>query len=258
MIFCRTLMLSVLMVSVYCTGVSVFGANSFMANSEEVIVEAVAVEVYGICGGSGGGKTTYTKALAAELRAVFGDNVIYISHDSYYRELPSNLTVEGRAVTNFDHPDALDSSLLRDHLLDLKKWKPVVIRDYDFTTHSRVVAPEEDREAKTVQPKCIILVEGILIFAAKELEGLFDIKIFIDTPAEKRYARRKERDMAERGRSAQSVEAQIEATVKPMHDEYVEPCKHRVDHIISGEGDTAADVAAMVKIIKARLVASQA
>ncbi len=218
-----------------------------MINPEKILV-------IGIAGGTGSGKTTFTKALAAELKAVFGDNVADISHDSYYIELPPDLTVEERAVTNFDHPDALESTLLREHLLDLKERKPIVIQDYDFATHSRVVVSRDNLEAKTVRPKHIILVEGILIFAVPELDGLFDLKFFIDTPAEKRYARRKARDMEERGRTAESIEAQIEATVRPMHDKYVEPCKGRVDHIVSGEGDTAADVAAMIEIIKARLL----
>jgi uridine kinase len=184
--------------------------------------------VIGIAGGTGSGKTTVTQKILERLR--LKDNVVVIQHDSYYKDISaySGLTPD---KINFDHPDSLETSLLVQHIRDLKREIPVDQPIYNFTTHSRM------KESRRLEPKDIIIIEGILIFVEKELRDLMDIKIFVDTDADERLIRRIRRDIMDRGRSIDSVMNQYVSTVKPMHLEFVEPSKHWADIIVPRGGD---------------------
>ena len=184
--------------------------------------------VIGIAGGTGSGKTTVTQKILERLH--IQQNVVVIQHDAYYKDLSvySGLTPD---KINFDHPDSLETSLLISHVRGLKQRKTVQQPIYNFTTHSRL------KETKELEPKDIILIEGILIFLDKELRDLMDIKIFVDTDADERVLRRIRRDIVERGRSIESVMNQYIQTVKPMHLEFAEPSKHWADIIIPRGGD---------------------
>jgi len=190
--------------------------------------------VVAIAGGSGSGKTTLARAIHKEM----GDaNVVYINHDSYYRDI-SHLSMEERAECNFDHPDSLETSLLVEHIKDLKANKAVRIPKYDYSTHSRVYADSHE-----AQPRPIILVEGILILSDPALYNLFDVKIFVDTDDDIRLIRRMNRDVAERGRSVQSVVQQYLKTVQPMHQQFVVPSKRNADIIVpEGLNSVALDL----------------
>jgi uridine kinase len=179
--------------------------------------------VIGIAGGTGSGKTSVTNKILERLH--FTENVVVIQHDSYYRDIT---TYGGMtpAEINFDHPDSLETSLLIEHIRELRKGISIEQPLYNFTTHSRM------KETRHLDPKDIIIIEGILIFASLELRNLMDIKIFIDTDADERLLRRLKRDIIERGRSIDSVMNQYVATVKPMHLEFVEPSKRYADVII--------------------------
>jgi uridine kinase len=182
--------------------------------------------VIGVAGGSGSGKTTVADVI---LNSVGRNRIAYLPHDAYYREL-TNLPLTQRMATNFDHPDSLESEMLRDHILKLKTWQPIELPVYDFTTHSRTA------ETIHVAPQRVILVEGILIFAESELRNLFDVKIFVDTDADIRFIRRLNRDITERGRTTEMVVKQYLSTVRPMHLEFVEPSKRYADVIIPEGG----------------------
>ncbi len=179
--------------------------------------------VIGIAGGTGSGKTSVTNKILERIHHT--ENVVVIQHDSYYRDIT---TYGGKTPDqlNFDHPDSLDTALLVEHIKELRKGIPVEQPLYNFTTHSRM------KETRHLEPKDIIIIEGILIFASKELRDLMDIKIFIDTDADERLLRRLKRDIIERGRSIDSVMKQYVSTVKPMHLEFVEPSKRYADVII--------------------------
>jgi uridine kinase len=179
-----------------------------------------------VAGGTGSGKTTVSNAL---LERVGHQNIAYLAHDSYYKDL-DQLPVAQRDVINFDHPNALDTPLMIEHIKQLQQWQSAETPNYDFTTHQRTA------ETTTVSPQPIILIEGILIFAEPELRKLFDVKIFVDTAADLRFIRRLKRDIAERGRTAVSVIDQYLATVRPMHMEFVEPSKRHADVIIPEGG----------------------
>lgn len=179
----------------------------------------------GVAGGTGSGKTTVSKRIR---EMVGNEHIAYIQHDDYYYD-HSHLTVEERALVNYDHPDSLQTSLLVAHLRMLRAGQPVEVPIYDFSTHSRT------RETQLVQPARIVLVEGILIFVEKELRELLDMRIYVDTDADIRFIRRLRRDMIERGRSLDSIVKQYMATVRPMHLEFVEPSK-RYAHVIVPEG----------------------
>lgn len=179
-----------------------------------------------VAGGTGSGKTTISNAL---LNRVGTHNIAYLPHDTYYKDI-AHIPLEHRSIRNFDHPDALDTPLMIEHVKRLQQWQDVDIPIYDFTRHQRLT------ETRHVAPQPIILVEGILILAESELRSLFDVKIFVDTDADVRFIRRLKRDMAERGRSAESVIEQYLATVRPMHMDFVEPSKRYADVIIPEGG----------------------
>lgn len=182
--------------------------------------------IIGVAGGTGSGKTTVSQAI---LDRVGCDRIAYIQHDSYYKDR-SHLPPEERPKINFDHPDALETKLLVQHLKELRAGHPVEVPVYDFTTHTRT------SQTQRVEPRRVILVEGILIFADNTLRDMMDVKIYVDTDADIRFIRRLERDITERGRTMRSVIDQYLATVRPMHLEFVEPSKRYADVIIPEGG----------------------
>ena len=177
--------------------------------------------VIGIAGGSGSGKTTLMKNLIAR----FGDDVTVLSHDNYYRPF-DELSIEDRKAVNYDHPDAFDTEMMFEHLKELKAGRAIECPIYDYTTYSRL------EETTRIEPRKVILAEGILIFENKPLCSQMDIKIFVDTDADVRLIRRIKRDVAKRGRSLESVLNQYLATVKPMHEQFVEPSKKNADLVV--------------------------
>lgn len=178
--------------------------------------------VIGLAGGTGSGKTSVAKRILEKLDP---DKVIIIQHDSYYKDL-SCFNGKTPEEINFDHPDSLETELLVRDLKMLCAGKPIEQPLYNFTTNRRLP------ETRHIEPKEIIIVDGILIFVEKALRDLMDLKIFVDTDADERLIRRIQRDIVERGRSVQSVMYQYLTTVKPMHLEFVEPSKHWADIII--------------------------
>ena len=182
--------------------------------------------IIGIAGGSGSGKTT----LATNLKNEFSDDILMISHDYYYKNFPE-LTYEERTKLNYDHPNAFETDLLIKHIKDLKNNKTIERPSYDFTKHAR-----EDKLYEE-EPNKVILIDGILIFENKELRDLMDIKIFVDTDSDVRFIRRLIRDVEERGRTIESVIEQYSTTVKPMHEQFVEPSKKFADIIVPEGGN---------------------
>jgi len=199
--------------------------------------------VIGIAGGSGSGKTTVAQAI---LNRVGADRIAYLQHDSYYKDL-SGLPPTLRRDVNFDHPNSLETELLIKHVEALRNRQSVEVPIYDFATDSRT-----DR-TYTVASRGVILVEGVLIFVETELRKLFDVKLFVDADADVRFIRRLRRDITERGRSAESVIKQYEATVRPMHLEFVEPSKRYADVIIPEGGHNVAALDMVVARIESLL-----
>jgi uridine kinase len=199
--------------------------------------------VIGIAGGSGSGKTTVAQEI---LQRVGPSQIAFLQHDSYYKDL-TGLPPTQRAEVNFDHPNSLETELLIRHIESLRDGKPVDVPIYDFSTHSRTA------QTFTVQPRRVVLVEGILIFAEAELRKLFDVKIFVDTDSDLRFIRRLHRDITERGRTTESVIKQYQATVRPMHLEFVEPSKRYADVIIPEGGFNAAAMDMVVARVEALL-----
>ena len=197
--------------------------------------------VIGIAGGSGSGKTTVAQAI---LQRVGADRIAFLQHDSYYKDL-RGLPPAQRNEFNFDHPNSLETELLIKHIGALRSGKAVDVPIYDFSTDSRTA------QSFTVQPRNVILVEGILIFTEAALRKLFDIKIFVDTDADLRFIRRLERDIHERGRSTDSVVKQYLHTVRPMHLEFVEPSKRYADIIIPEGGHNTAALDMVVARVEA-------
>jgi len=182
--------------------------------------------VIGIAGGSGSGKTTVLNHIISE----FGpDPIAILDHDAYYRDL-SHLSPEKRARFNFDHPDALETQLMTEHLDRLIEGEAVEKPVYNFTTHTR------QEETETVEPRPVIIIEGILVLAESSLEGRMDIKIYVDAADDIRLMRRIRRDLQERDRSIEGILRQYERTVRPMHLEFVEPSKREADIIIPRGG----------------------
>jgi len=182
--------------------------------------------VIAIAGGTGSGKTTVANAI---IERVGAQHIAYLPHDAYYKDL-KNLPEAQRQLVNFDHPDSLETEMLVEHVRTLKAGHSIERPVYDFKTHSRT------RQTVPLQPQPIVIVEGILIFVEPDLRELFDVKIFVDTPPDIRFIRRLERDIHERGRTADSVIQQYQATVRPMHLEFVEPSKRYADVIIPEGG----------------------
>jgi len=211
------------------------GYNSIMNLSFPLVI--------GIAGGSGSGKTTVAQAI---LQRVGPTRISFLQHDAYYKDL-SGLPPTQRAEINFDHPNSLESDLLIQHIQQLKNGQPVDVPIYDFSTHSRTT------RSYTVQPRGVILVEGILIFTEAALRNIFDVKIFVDTDADLRFIRRLERDISERGRTTASVIKQYLSTVRPMHLEFVEPSKRYADIIIPEGGFNNAALDMVVARIETML-----
>jgi len=188
----------------------------------------------GLAGGTGSGKTTVARVILSRVGA---QHIAYVPHDAYYRNF-SDLPKAQRDLINWDHPDSLDTDLLIEHIQTLKAGQAVDLPVYDFTLDART------RQTVRVEPQPIILVEGILLFADARLRELFDVKIFVDTDADLRFIRRLQRDIAERGRTAESVVKQYLETVRPMHLEFVEPSKRYADVIIpeGGLNEVAMDM----------------
>ena len=196
--------------------------------------------VIGIAGGSGSGKTTLAEAICKELGI---ENVTYIQHDSYYRD-NKHLSFEERANQNFDHPDSLETPLLVQHLTQLRRGFKVLRPEYDFGTHSR------KKETVEIEPRPVIVVEGILILSDQELNSLFDIRVFVDTEDDIRLIRRIQRDTVERGRTLDGIITQYLATVRPMHVEFVEPSKRHA-HIIVPVGLNSVALELVVSRLRA-------
>lgn len=202
--------------------------------------------IIGICGGTGSGKTTVANRI---LESVSAKEVVFIQQDSYYRNL-NDLPLDYRQVANFDHPDALDNDLLVNHVRRLRSGEPIELPLYDFKTHTRLV------ETRPVEPKPIVIVEGILIFAEPRLLEQMDIKVFVDTPDDIRFIRRLRRDIAERGRTVESVIEQYIATVRPMHMQFVEPSKRHADVIIPEGGHNLVSIDLLSGKIRERLASA--
>ena len=181
--------------------------------------------IIGIAGGTGSGKST----LADNIRKEFANNITMLSHDYYYKS-NSHLSFDERKKLNYDHPDAFDTDLLIEHLNKLKKGEVIYRPNYSFVTHLR------EEQTVEVVPKKVILLDGILIFENKELRDMMDIKIFVVTDADIRFIRRLVRDVSDRGRTLESVIEQYTTTVKPMHEQFVEPSKKYADIIVPEGG----------------------
>ncbi len=181
--------------------------------------------IIGIAGGTGSGKTTLTRHLVD----TFGENVSVVTHDNYYKAHP-NMTYEERSSLNYDHPDAFDTELMVEDLKALCAGKTIQCPVYDYTIHNRSESTVE------VSPTKVVIVEGILIFHPKELRDLMDIKIFVDTDADVRILRRIMRDVKKRGRSLDSVINQYLDTVKPMHEQFVQPSRQYADLVVLDGG----------------------
>jgi len=199
--------------------------------------------VVGVAGGTGSGKTTVVKEI---MKGLDTHDVLVIQHDSYYKDR-SHLSPEKRADINYDHPDALETSLLIAHLKQLLAGQPIEVPIYDFGTHTRKTDCQRARPCK------VIVVEGILILADPELRKLFDIKVFVDTDADIRFIRRMERDISERARTRESVVKQYVDSVRPMHLEFVEPSKRYADVIIPEGGHNSVAVDMLITKIRSVL-----
>lgn len=198
--------------------------------------------VIGIAGGTGSGKTTLVNQLCKR----FGDHVSVIYHDNYYKPY-SELSLEERAKLNYDHPDAFDTDLMIEHLRMLREGKAVQCPTYDYTLFTR------SDKTITIEPARVIIIEGILVFSSPELRNLMDIKIFVDTDADVRILRRLLRDVEERARSIQSVVNQYLTTVKPMHEQFVEPSKRFADIIVLDGGYNLVALDMIMQRIEAHL-----
>ena len=203
--------------------------------------------IIGICGGTGSGKTTVANRI---LESVSAADVAFLQQDSYYRDL-DQLPLDYRQQVNFDHPEALDNDLFVAHVQALRAGRAVELPVYDFKHHMRLP------ETQLMEPKPIIIVEGILIFAEPRLLAELDIKVFVDTPDDIRFIRRLRRDVAERGRTVDSVIEQYLATVRPMHMQFVEPSKRVADVIIPEGGHNLVSIDLLSGKIRERLASER-
>lgn len=188
--------------------------------------------IIGIAGGTGSGKSTFTNRLKEE----FGDDISVIYYDNYYKA-QDELSFDERKKVNYDSPDSLETELLISHIRNLKNGQVVECPTYDYTVHNRA------EETITIQPRKVLVVEGILALENEELRDLFDIKVFVEADADERILRRVVRDVKERGRDVEDIARQYLSTVKPMHYVYVEPTKYLADIVInSGMNDVAFEL----------------
>jgi uridine kinase len=201
--------------------------------------------VIGIAGGTGSGKTTIAHTIIERVGAA---RIAFVQHDAYYRD-QSDVPFEVRAQVNYDHPDSLETSLLVHHLHELRKGRAVEIPVYDFAQFTRT------RETTRLEARPVILVEGILIFVDPALRSLFDIKIYVDAPADLRFIRRLQRDLTERQRTPDSVIRQYLETVRPMHIEFVEPTKQYANLIMPEGGFNTVGVDVIVARVRAMIEA---
>ena len=198
------------------------------------------VTIIGIAGGSGSGKST----LVSKLQEAFGtEDVATLCHDYYYKE-HTDLSYEQRTQLNYDHPQAFDTDMMIEHIKMLKQGKEIERPVYSFVEHNRT------SERVVVKPSKVVIIDGILIFENRELRDLMDIKVFVDTDADVRLARRILRDVCNRGRSMESVIEQYLSTVKPMHEEFVEPSKRYADVIIPEGGFNSVAVEMLIQNIR--------
>lgn len=200
------------------------------------------VLVIGIAGGSGSGKTTLTNRIAAQ----FAEDVTVIYHDNYYKA-HDDMTYEERSRLNYDHPNAFDTELMVEHLKLLREGQSIECPVYDYTIHNR------SKNTMVINPKKVIIVEGILIFENKELCDQMDIRIFVDTDADLRIIRRIRRDVMERARSLDSVINQYMDTVKPMHEQFVEPSKKNASIIVPEGGHNTVAMEMIINQIRSHL-----
>jgi uridine kinase len=196
--------------------------------------------VIGVAGGSGSGKTTVVRRI---IESIGADQVAVLDHDRYYRDR-NDLRFEERAALNYDHPDALETDLMVQHIVALKAGRAVEVPSYDFARYARLAVTE------TLAPRRAIIVEGILVFVDAPLRALMDIKIFVDTDSDIRFIRRLRRDVAERGRTMESVIEQYQSTVRPMHLEFVEPSKRYADLILPQGGHNPVAVDMLLSLIR--------
>jgi len=196
--------------------------------------------IVGVAGGSGSGKTTVVRRIVDSLGS---DEVTVLDHDRYYRDR-NDLRLEERAALNYDHPDALETDLMVRHVQELKSGRAVQVPKYDFARHARLP------ETELFSPRRAIIVEGILVFTSPELRQLMDVKVFVDTDSDTRFIRRLQRDVADRGRTMETVIEQYQGTVKPMHLEFVEPSKRYADVIIPQGGHNQVAVDMLLTLIK--------
>ena len=199
----------------------------------------------GVAGGSQTGKTT----LAWGLEDRLGADVSVLWFDEYYHD-QVHLTPDERALVNYDHPDSLDVDLLVSHLDGLLAGRPAEVPVYDFTTHTRTGT------TRRVDPRPVIVVDGILVLAFPAIRERLDVSVFVEAPAEVRLARRLDRDVRERGRTPESVRTQFAATVAPMHDAFVSPCRDLADLTLDGQGDLVANLGLIVDRLDGVSVAS--
>ncbi len=199
--------------------------------------------IVGIAGGTGSGKTTVANAIIGR---VGREHIAWLQQDQYYRN-QSDKPLAERARVNYDHPESLETELLVEHLKQLRAGRAVETPVYDFANHNRT------HETRRIEPQPVILVEGILIFADPDLRPLFDVKIFVDTDADIRLIRRLQRDMAERGRTFESIIRQYQDTVRPMHLEFVEPSKRYADVIVPEGGFNTVALDMIVSRVQAML-----
>lgn len=196
-----------------------------------------------IAGGSGSGKTSLTRALVGLLGP---QECAVLDHDSYYRDL-SHLPPSGRAEANFDHPESLESDLLAHHIAELRAGRAIERPCYDFATHTRT------KVTRRIEPRPVIVCEGILLLAAPELDQAFDLRVFVDTPADVRVLRRVQRDIVERGRTVDSVAQQYLATVRPMHERFVEPARSTADLLLAWQHTPQQWAATVLATLRGRL-----
>jgi len=196
--------------------------------------------VIGVAGGSGSGKTTVVRRIVESLG---NDQVTVLEHDRYYRDR-SDLRLEERAAMNYDHPDSLETDLMVRHLQALRSGSAVEVPVYDFARYARVAATD------IAQPRRAIIVEGILIFTDAPLRSLLDVKVFVDADDDIRFIRRLRRDVAERGRTMDSVVEQYLNTVKPMHLDFVEPSKRYADIIVPQGGHNTVAIDMLLTLIR--------